>query len=71
MTESYPLYQFGDFTLDPEQLSLMCNGASIHVASTAFQILSLLVRNSGRIVTKDLILKEVWQDRFVEESNIT
>ena len=71
MMEASFVYQFGSLTLDPEQISLVGTDGIVHLSPTGFQILSLLVRNAGRIVTKDSILKEVWQERFVEESNIT
>jgi len=71
MTEAPSVYQFGDFTLDPEQISLVCRDGPVHLAWTAFHILSLLVRNAGRVVTKNDIFKEIWQDRFVEDSNIS
>jgi TolB-like protein/DNA-binding winged helix-turn-helix (wHTH) protein/Flp pilus assembly protein TadD len=37
----------------------------------AFDALLLLVQNAGRIVTKDELMKAVWPDSFVEESNLT
>ncbi len=37
----------------------------------AFDVLLLLVQNAGRIVTKDELMKAVWPDSFVEESNLT
>jgi TolB-like protein/DNA-binding winged helix-turn-helix (wHTH) protein/Tfp pilus assembly protein PilF len=37
----------------------------------ALEVLLLLVRNAGRIVTKDELMQTVWPDSFVEESNLT
>ncbi len=36
-----------------------------------FELLLVLVRNHGRIVDKDFLLKAVWPDSFVEEGNIS
>ncbi|HLB92488.1 MAG TPA: winged helix-turn-helix domain-containing protein, partial [Terriglobales bacterium] len=37
----------------------------------AFDLLLVLVQNAGRIVSKDELMKTVWPDSFVEESNLT
>jgi len=64
------LYRFDEFELDPSRRSLTRNGAAIPVSSKAFQVLAYLVANSGRVVTKDELLKAVWPESFVEESNL-
>src|SRR5262249_18538241 len=33
--------------------------------------LLVLIRHQGRLVSKDELMKEVWHDSFVEESNLT
>ncbi|HTZ90534.1 MAG TPA: winged helix-turn-helix domain-containing protein [Alloacidobacterium sp.] len=40
------------------------------VSPKAFEVLTYLVANAGRVVTKDELLKAVWPDSFVEESNL-
>jgi TolB-like protein/DNA-binding winged helix-turn-helix (wHTH) protein len=35
-----------------------------------FDLLRLLVQNSGRLVEKDELLREIWPDSFVEEGNL-
>jgi eukaryotic-like serine/threonine-protein kinase len=37
----------------------------------AFYTLLVLVRNSGRLMTKDELMKAIWPDSFVEEANLT
>jgi DNA-binding winged helix-turn-helix (wHTH) protein len=36
-----------------------------------FEILLVLLQNSGRILTKDEMMRLVWPDTMVEESNLT
>ncbi|HWQ31590.1 MAG TPA: winged helix-turn-helix domain-containing protein [Blastocatellia bacterium] len=43
----------------------------VQLTPRVFEILLILVRNSGRLVTKEELMKEVWADRFVEEGNLT
>lgn len=65
------LYQFGEFCLDPQNRVLRRGGTIVPLTPKAFDVLLLLVQNSGRIVTKDELMKGVWGDSFVEESNLT
>jgi len=65
------LYQFGEFSLDAQSRILKRAGATAPLTPKAFDTLLLLVQNAGRIVTKDELMKAVWQDSFVEESNLT
>jgi len=64
------LYRFDEFELDPQRRSLTRNGTVVPLSSKAFQVLTYLVSNSGRVVTKDELLKAVWPESFVEESNL-
>lgn len=64
-------FEFGPYRLDVEERSLWLSGCEVHLTGRAFDILLLLVRKSGRVVGKDEIMREVWPDSFVEESNIT
>jgi TolB-like protein/DNA-binding winged helix-turn-helix (wHTH) protein/Tfp pilus assembly protein PilF len=65
------LYRFGEFSLDTQSRVLKRAGATAPLTPKAFDALLLLVQNSGRIVTRDELMKTVWPDSFVEESNLT
>src|SRR5271156_920538 len=65
------LYRFGEFSLDAQSRVLKRAGAIVPMTPKALDALLLLVQNAGRIVTKDELLKAVWPDSFVEESNLT
>src|SRR5215469_9826381 len=64
------IYQFGHFTLDPTERVLSCEGMPLPLTPKAFDTLLCLVRNPGRMLTKDELLKQVWPDTFVEEVNL-
>lgn len=64
------IYQFDGFVLDQYKRQLLFDKEPIDLASKTFEILSLLVRNSGEIVEKEDIFKTVWANSFVEESNL-
>jgi DNA-binding winged helix-turn-helix (wHTH) protein/dipeptidyl aminopeptidase/acylaminoacyl peptidase len=67
-----PTYQFDSFLVDAENRLLLRQGEIIPITPKAFDILLLLVKRSGRILTKDEIFSEVWADTaVVEEWNLT
>ena len=64
------LYRFDGFELSPSGRAFLRNGKPVAVSPKAFEVLTYLVINPGRVVTKDELLKAVWPDSFVEESNL-
>src|SRR5215470_12790116 len=69
--ETQVLYDFGSYRLDPSQRSLLCSGKPVALTPKSFEILVVLIQNSGRVLTKDDLMKKVWPDSFVEEANLT
>ncbi len=65
------LYEFGPFRVDPEKQTLLRGGELIALNPKTFQLLLVLVRHGNQIVTKDELMKSVWPDTFVEETNLT
>jgi len=61
---------FAEFEIDQQRRRLLRNGETISLNAKAYDLLSFLADNSGRIVTKDEILHSVWDDKFVEEANL-
>jgi TolB-like protein/DNA-binding winged helix-turn-helix (wHTH) protein/Flp pilus assembly protein TadD len=64
------LYRFDEFALDPPKRAFARNGTPVAVSPKAFEVLTYLVANPGRVVTKEELLSAVWPDSFVEESNL-
>ncbi|MDQ3061586.1 MAG: winged helix-turn-helix domain-containing protein [Acidobacteriota bacterium] len=71
MTKSLKLYEFGEFRLDLERNLLLHQGKTVPLTHKALQTLTVLVENNGRTVEKDEIIRQVWQDTFVEEGSLT
>jgi Tol biopolymer transport system component/DNA-binding winged helix-turn-helix (wHTH) protein len=65
------IYRFSDFTIDIEQKVLLRGGKAIPMAPKVFETLLALVENHGRIMLKEELMKRLWPDTFVEESNLT
>jgi len=64
------LYEFGPFRLDSSKRVLLRDNHPVPLQLKAFETLLVLVRNSEQVVLKDELMKEVWPDTFVEESNL-
>jgi DNA-binding winged helix-turn-helix (wHTH) protein/TolB-like protein/Flp pilus assembly protein TadD len=65
------LYEFGPFVLDTVQHVLLRDLRPVAVTPKTYDALLVLVKNSGRMLTKEELMKAVWPDSFVEESNLT
>jgi DNA-binding winged helix-turn-helix (wHTH) protein/tetratricopeptide (TPR) repeat protein len=64
-------YEFGPYRLNLTQRSLIRDGETVALTPKAIEILVRLVANAGVLVEKDDLLREVWPETFVEESNLT
>ena len=58
-------YQFGPYRLDLEERRLWRDGDAVALTSRVFDILAVLVANSGRPMDKDEIMRQVWPDSIV------
>jgi eukaryotic-like serine/threonine-protein kinase len=63
-------YDFGPYRIDPDRRLLLREDQPIALQSKAFDVLLVLVQNSEKVVPKDDLMKTVWPDTFVEESNL-
>ena len=64
-------FEFDEFRLDAEAPSLWRGGELVPISPKALEILVLLVRKKGAVVSREELLETVWRDCFVEETNIT
>ena len=64
------LYSFGPFQLDTGEQILLRDGRPLPLKPKVFDLLVVLVENSGHVVCKDELMKQVWADSFVEEGNL-
>ena len=65
------LYEFGPFRLDMNKRVLLRGSEPISLTPKAFETLVVLVQNKQKVVLKDDLMKSVWPDSFVEESNLS
>jgi len=65
--ESRPTYHFGGFELETRSAELRKDGLSVRLADQPFQILLLLLRRPGEVVSRDEVRQALWPaDTFVD-----
>ena len=64
-------YEFGNFRLDLIERCLLRDGIPVPLAGKVFETLRVLVEHGGRLAEKKQVMKEVWADTFVDESNLS
>ena len=61
-------FLFADHTLDTDRRELCCSGAPVPVEPQVFDLLTYLVQNRERVVSKDDLFASVWRGRIVSDS---
>src|SRR5438270_12234707 len=69
--EAGRVYEFEDFTLDPSAKTLCRDNQRVSLTPKVFDMLQFFVEHPGRLLGKDELMENLWQGRFVEESNLS
>ena len=70
MIDEPAFYEFGPYRAYPADGLLLRDGQPVDLAPKVFATLLALLRHSGRLVAKDALMKAIWPDTFVVESNL-
>ena len=65
------LYSFKEFTLDVFDRRLTRGACPVHLAPKTYDLLVVLIRRAGRLVTKHELLESIWPSVFVSEGILT
>ena len=60
----------GLWEVDLAQRELRIRGHAVTIGSRALEIIELLAKSAGRLVTKDELMQRVWPDSLVEDNTI-
>jgi Tol biopolymer transport system component/DNA-binding winged helix-turn-helix (wHTH) protein len=71
LQDSDHIFEFGPFQLRAGEGVLCRSGEIVPLTPKAYSTLLVLVAQSGRVLDKEHLLKEVWPDSFVEEGNLS
>ncbi len=64
-------FSFEEFEIDINRRLLLKEGEAVNLNPKAFDLLLTLVKNHGKLLSKDELLNTVWENQFVEENNLT
>lgn len=64
-------FRFGEFRFDPGERLLWRGAERVDLSGRYLDALALLLRERGRLVTKDRFLEEVWRDVAVTDEALT
>jgi DNA-binding winged helix-turn-helix (wHTH) protein len=63
-------HRFGSFTLDPQTRRLLRDGEEKHLSPKAFELLTLLLDNRARAMSKSDLQRSLWPSTYVLETNL-
>lgn len=63
-------FTFAGFVIDTETHQLLCGGVVQPVEPQVFDLLCLLAKKAGKLVTKDEMIEEIWGGRIVAQATI-
>ena len=63
-------YQLGGLTLDRLKRTVERDGEAINLQPVEFRLLEYLMRHEGRVVTRTMLLENVWDFNFDPRTNI-
>lgn len=69
-TKQSEIIRFGDIETDLNAKTVRRNGELIKLKSMEYKLLAYLVKNPGRVIDKNEIFENVWEDRFTSDGTL-
>lgn len=66
--ENEPIIKFADFSIDFTSRIVKKNEEILKLTTTEYNLLSILVKNEGRVLTHQYLLKEVWGNSYSDQT---
>lgn len=63
-----PVKNFGKLTIDLSARMVIKDGETVKLTTTEYTLLSLFIKNEGKVLTHPFILREVWGPGYVERT---
>lgn len=61
-------YSFGTVNIDFEKHEVTKEGAKVELTLKEFELLEILIKNKGRVMTRDFLLDEIWGYEYIGET---
>ena len=69
-SQARQVYEFAPYRLEPAERRLLRGAEPVALTPKCFDLLVVLVENSGHLLEKADLLARLWPDQFVEEGNL-
>lgn len=66
--ENTPVLEFNELSIDFAARRITRNGAPVKLTATEYTLLALMVKNEGKVLTHQHLLREVWGPSYTNES---
>ncbi|MBC7845429.1 MAG: response regulator [Flavobacterium sp.] len=66
--DNEPIIQFGDVSIDFTSRIVKLKEEILKLTATEYNLLSILVKNEGRVLTHQYLLKEVWGNSYSDQT---
>ncbi|MFI5144300.1 MAG: response regulator [Ignavibacteria bacterium] len=66
--QSTPLFKNGSIEVDFTNRTVKRDGEIVKLTATEYSLLSLFIRNAGKVITHSYILKEIWGKMYSDDS---
>ncbi len=68
-TEAPPIFESGPIRIDFAAHEVSKNGERVHLTPLEFKLLTILARNTGRVLTHKQLLSEVWGPAYLGQNH--
>ena len=70
--EDLELFCYEALRIDFARKQVKCNGTKVRLTPKEYGLLELLARNKGKVITKQMMLEQLWDETgaFVEENTV-
>lgn len=67
------VYEKDGLRIDLQKMSVFYKNEQLFLTPTEFQLLSILIRNPGRVVTRTFLLQTIWDDQglFIDDNTLS
>lgn len=62
------IYKFGEISIDFQKHEILKNDEKLDLTLKEFELLEMLVKNKGRVMTRDYLLDKIWGYEYIGET---
>ena len=67
------VFSYKDLKISFDKMEVMINENGVKLTATEYKLLELMVKNKGKVLTKDILLEKMWDNsgNFVDENTLS